>query len=86
MGIQRFLGRQLRGNSLTQLFVMNARQVAKKQRATNAGGTSVIQDRLVVVTPAISQPQRDLIAAGFWTARGQLEGEFAGLFRRALLQ
>ena len=86
VGVQRFLSGNVRGDGLPQFLVVEPRQVAEEQRAVDAGGTGVVQDRFFVVAPSVPHPQGDLVAAGSRTAGGKLEDEFARLARSALLQ
>ena len=86
VGVQRFLSGDVRGDGLPQFLVVEPRQVAEEQRAVDAGGTGVIQDRFFVVAPSVPHPQGDLVAAGSRTAGGKLEDEFARLAGGALLQ
>ena len=63
VGVQRFLCRNLRGNGLLQFFMVQARQVAEEHRAVDTGGAGVVQHRVLVVAPAVAQPQGDIVVA-----------------------
>src|SRR3990167_5835993 len=66
--------------------MVQARQVREEHRAVHAGRTGVVQDGLLVVAPALSHPERHLVATARGTTGRKLEGELAGLLRVALLQ
>ena len=68
MGVQSFLRGDLRGNGLSQFLVMEPWQEAEQQGAVDPGGTSIIQDRFIVVAPSIPHPKCDLLTARSWTA------------------
>ena len=63
MGVQRFLCCDLRGDGLLQFFMVQAGQVAEQHRAVDTGGTGVVQHRLLVVAPAVTQPQGDIVVS-----------------------
>ena len=56
VGVQRFLSGDVRGDGLPQFLVMEPRQVAEEQRAIDAGGTGVVQNRFFVVAPSVPHP------------------------------
>ena len=86
VGVQRFLGRKLRGDGLLQFFVVQARQVAEQHRAVDTGGAGVVQHRLLVITPAVAQPQGDIVVAGGWPRGRQLKDQLARCAWLALSQ